>query len=51
VTLPAAPPAGTIATLFAIGDSTGSPQQFKTLACIDNSPQTSGGLSTCFTLP
>jgi hypothetical protein len=49
-TLPAAPPAGTIATVFVIGDSTGSPQPLKMLVCVDNAPAPNG-VSACSTLP
>lgn len=51
ITLPVAPPAGTIASAFAIGTSSGaSSNALKVLACVDNAPATSA-LATCFVLP
>jgi len=51
ITLPVAPPAGTIASTFAIGTSSGVTQNgLKVLACVDNAPATSA-LATCFVLP
>lgn len=52
VTLPAAPPGGTVATIFAIGDVGGSPQPLQALVCVDNAPPpTSGVLGMCSRLP
>lgn len=50
VTSPTALPAGTLATVFAIGDLTGSPRALQTLVCADNAAPV-GPLSACTTLP
>jgi hypothetical protein len=50
VTISAAPPAGSVVTVFAIGDLHGTPRPLQTLICADNALP-NGALSVCTALP